>query len=75
MKNIHTCDDGHYNVQQGMSWSWCKQENEKCLQIKDFNAKWEIWETWIYKVRLYMKWKWHLRMNVCIMNNVFHIIY
>jgi len=39
MKNICTYDDGHSNVQQGMSWSWCKQENEKCLQIKDLNAK------------------------------------
>ena len=44
MKNICTYDDGHSNVQQGMSWSWCKQENKKCQQIKDLNTKWEIRE-------------------------------
>ena len=44
MKNIHTCDDCHSNVQQGISQSQWKQENEKCLKIKDLNAKWEIWE-------------------------------
>ena len=39
MKNIRTCDDVHYHVQQEMSWSRCKQENKKCLQVKDLNAK------------------------------------
>ena len=74
MKNICACDNGHYNVQQGMSWSQCKQQNEKCLQIKDLNAKWDIWETWIYKVRLYMKWTMTLEneWTISIMNNVFH---
>ena len=29
MKNIYTCDDGHYNVQQKILWSRIKQENKK----------------------------------------------
>ena len=73
MKNICACDNGHYNVQQGMSWSQCKQQNEKCLQIKDLNAKWDIWETWIYQVRLYMKWTMTLDFwkNMCSLSECF----